>query len=165
MTTIHYLEMLDRRQFRGKPLPTGFGVEPLVPPQPERNRWFYTEVGRDWQWTDRLVWTDDDWRRYAQRPSLQTWIGRFQGQEAGYFELDVQRTDDQRTDVQIAYFGLLPEFIGQGLGGGLLSEAIRQAWAIKDVRRVWVHTCTDDHPGALPNYQQRGFTVYKTRQV
>jgi GNAT superfamily N-acetyltransferase len=160
MTTIHYLEMLDRRQFRPTPPPAGFRVERLVPAQPDRNRWFYEAVGRDWQWTDRLVWTDDDWRRYAERPALQTWIGRYYGQEAGYFELEIQQTD-----VQIAYFGLLPEFIGQGLGGGLLSEAIRRAWAVEDAGRVWVHTCTDDHPGALPNYQQRGFTVYKTRQV
>jgi hypothetical protein len=113
MTTIHYLEMLDRRQFRPTPPPAGFRVERLVPAQPDRNRWFYEAVGRDWQWTDRLVWTDDDWRRYAERPALQTWIGRYYGQEAGYFELEIQQTD-----VQIAYFGLLPEFIGQGLGGG-----------------------------------------------
>ena len=52
--------------------------------------------------------------------------------------------------VEIAFFGLLPQFIGKGLGGYLLSEAIRKAWDL-DASRVWVHTCTLDHPRALGN--------------
>ena len=63
--------------------------------------------------------------------------------------------------MEIAYFGLAPGAIGLGLGKHLLSCAVRDAWAAGP-SRVWVHTCTLDHPHALPNYQTRGFTVYRT---
>jgi GNAT superfamily N-acetyltransferase len=69
------------------------------------------------------------------------------------------RRDDQ-SGVEIAYFGLLPAFIGRGLGGALLTNAIEEAWQMSP-ERVWVHTCTLDHPSALANYQARGMEVYK----
>jgi GNAT superfamily N-acetyltransferase len=78
------------------------------------------------------------------------------GSPAGYFEL--ARGDDD--EVQIAYFGLTPPFIGRGLGGVLLTQAIREAWHW-DATRVWVHTCNLDHPGALANYQARGMRIYR----
>jgi GNAT superfamily N-acetyltransferase len=65
------------------------------------------------------------------------------------------------SSVEIAYFGLLPRAIGQGLGKHLLSCAVRDAWALEPAR-VWLHTCTLDHPHALPNYRMRGFAPYKT---
>ena len=69
---------------------------------------------------------------------------------------------DDEGGVEIAYFGLLPEFIGRGLGGALLTSAIEEAWRTSSsVSRVWVHTCTLDHPGALGNYQARGMVIYK----
>jgi len=72
-------------------------------------------------------------------------------------------TDQIETeDVEIAYFGLLPEYIGRGLGGALLASAIENAWAWSPTpSRVWVHTCNRDHPNALANYQARGFKIYK----
>ncbi len=69
-------------------------------------------------------------------------------------------TDEQWKE--IAYFGLLPEFIGRGLGGALLTSAIEEAWRMSpSITRVWVHTCTCDHPSALANYQARGMVIYK----
>jgi GNAT superfamily N-acetyltransferase len=62
--------------------------------------------------------------------------------------------------VQLAYFGLLPEFLGRRLGGWFLSESIARAWEW-NARRVWVHTCSLDHPAALANYEARGMTVYQ----
>ena len=68
-----------------------------------------------------------------------------------------------KSEIEIAYFGLLPEFIGRGLGGVLLTSAIETAWAWTPTpSRVWVHTCNRDHPSALANYQARGFEIYKT---
>jgi GNAT superfamily N-acetyltransferase len=64
----------------------------------------------------------------------------------------------------LSYFGLLPPFLGQGIGGALLTAAIERAWAM-DARRVWVHTCTLDHPAALRNYQARGFRLYDEKQT
>ncbi|MGH7538602.1 MAG: GNAT family N-acetyltransferase, partial [Gemmatimonadales bacterium] len=79
---------------------------------------------------------------------------------AGFFEL--RRVADDES-VEIAYFGLLPGELGRGLGKHLLSCAVRDAWALQPTR-VWVHTCTLDHPNARPNYLARGFVPYKTEQ-
>jgi GNAT superfamily N-acetyltransferase len=71
--------------------------------------------------------------------------------------------------VEITTFGLLPEFVGGGLGGHALTLTVRQAWAVEPldaepVRRVWLHTSDVDHPNALPNYRRRGFRPFKTRK-
>jgi GNAT superfamily N-acetyltransferase len=84
---------------------------------------------------------------------------RVKGELAGYFEL----RRDTDGGVEIAYFGLLPGFTGRRLGAHLLTEAVERAWSL-GARRVWLHTCTFDHPAALPNYVKRGFTVFKTEQ-
>ena len=79
-----------------------------------------------------------------------------EGSIAGYYELQ-----KKAENIEIAYFGLTPEFFGRGLGGALLTNAIEHAFAW-DGKRVWVHTCTLDHPAALPNYLARGMHVYAT---
>lgn len=160
-TTIYYLEMLDRQAFCSKAALPGLEVSLVAPPDPELNRRFYQEVGALWKWTDRLSWSGDDWHRYVHRDAIRTWVGRLRGQSTGYFELEFQNDGN----VQIAYFGLLPEFIGRGLGGPLLTAAIERAWQAPDTRRVWVHTCTDDHKHALDNYLQRGFLLFKTEHI
>ncbi len=161
VTTIYYLEMLDPQELRPKESPRGFAVSLVDPPDKECNRSYYEAVGKQWQWTDRLTWSDDAWTRYVYRESLKTWIGRLDGEPAGYFELESQAD----SNVELAYFGLLPDFIGRGLGGALLTAAVRRAWSISGTRRVWVHTCTKDHPYALDNYRKRGFKVYKAEQA
>ena len=82
------------------------------------------------------------------------------GAPAGYFEL----RRDRDGGVEIAYFGLLPEFTGRGLGGHLLTAAVERAWA-PGPERVWLHTNTLDHPAALPNYLKRGFTAFHSEDV
>ncbi len=81
------------------------------------------------------------------------------GTTAGYIELEVQPDDN----VEVAYFGLLPRFIGMRLGGYLLSVGVDRGWA-QGARRVWVHTCSLDGPNALANYRARGFQVYEERK-
>ena len=160
-TTIYYLEMLDPQALLPKEVPNGFEVSMVCPPSPALNRWFYETVGKEWGWTDRLVWSDEDWSRYVHRPVLQTWVGKHHGQTAGYFELERQSGDN----VELAYFGLLRDFVDRGLGGPFLTAAVQRAWQIPDARRVWVHTCTEDHPAALSNYRRRGFQMYKESRV
>jgi GNAT superfamily N-acetyltransferase len=126
-------------------------------PTPELNRFFYTAIGGDWYWLDRLPWTYRESMAYLDRPQLETWVISAGGLPAGYFELERQPADD----VEIVYFGMLLAFTGAGLGGWALSEATRRAWAM-GAKRVWVHTCDLDHPAALPNYLARGFSVFKT---
>ncbi|MCA9249378.1 MAG: GNAT family N-acetyltransferase [Planctomycetales bacterium] len=156
--TIYHLEMLERGAHCVKEPPAGFAVEQALPPDAGLNAQFYRRVGAAWKWTDRLPWSPAAWRRYVERDELTTWIGRLDRQSVGYFELEAQPAGA----VQIAYFGLLPEFIGRGIGGPLLSAAIEEAWNLAGTRRVWVHTCTHDHPHALGNYRRRGFKVFKT---
>lgn len=119
-------------------------------------RYLYTEVGRYYHWVDRLSWTDSQIRAYLNQPTVSIWVLYVAGAPAGYFEL-CQHEDDS---VEIAYFGLLQEFLGRGLGKYLLTVAIEQAW-IQSKQHIWVHTCTLDHPAALSNYLNRGFKPFR----
>lgn len=119
-------------------------------------RYLYGEVGRAYHWTDRLAWTDADIAGYLEDGRVTLHVLYVEHAPAGYYEL--RRHEDG--SVEIAYFGLLPEYTGRGLGGWLLTRAVADAWA-RGAVRVWLHTCTLDHASALPNYLKRGFRQYK----
>lgn len=135
-------------------------------PSPELARFLYTAVGGDWYWYDQLDWTYERWQNVLERPGMEIWMLLERGTPAGHFVL---KGDGEGT-VEILYFGLLPTFIGQGLGGYLLTEAIRASWSLGErweeftaTTRVWVHTCSlDGQPAALNNYKSRGFKLFKT---
>jgi GNAT superfamily N-acetyltransferase len=91
------------------------------------------------------------------RPEISVWVLYHGNDVAGYFEL--AGGDDG--SVEIAYFGLTGPYIGRGLGKHLLTCAVEQSWAM-GASRVWLHTCTLDHPAALPNYHRRGFSAFKS---
>jgi len=115
-------------------------------------RYLYAEVGRAYRWTDRLRWSDEQVRAYLDAGDVALYVLYVDGAPAGYFEL---RHHPDRS-IEVAYFGLMGDYIGRGLGGWLLTQAAQTAWAeLPD--RVWLHTCTLDHPNALPNYLRRGF--------
>jgi GNAT superfamily N-acetyltransferase len=125
------------------------------------NRDLYFRVGEQWRWIDKRTWTDEQWKKYAGR--VRTFAAYYDDALAGYYEL----CSDDQADVEIAYFGLLPEFVGRGFGGALLTSAIEEAWSRHggiEPLRVWVHTCNRDHPQALANYQARGMVIYKVEQ-
>jgi GNAT superfamily N-acetyltransferase len=136
-----------------------FHVERLEPCPPELYRFLYGEVGRPWHWLDRRWWTDAQIREHVSNPAVQIFV-LYQGHTvAGFFEL----SRDECGSVEIAYFGLLPAFIGRNLGAPFLSAAIAHAWAF-GASRVWLHTCSLDHPAALPNYLARGFRIVREEQ-
>lgn len=154
-----YLEMLSPQQFSPKLLSrAGLIVQQLGIPCPEFSRFLYDSVGRDWAWWERRTWSYDRWRTYLSRPEVQTWIAYDAGIPAGYIELEAQ----PQNTVEIVYFGLRPQFIGQGMGGHLLSVGVQKAWDM-GAQRVWVHTCSLDSPHALRNYQSRGFKLYDSQ--
>ena len=156
VTTTH-LELRSPADLRPKAAPgPDVSVARVPGPVPELNRFFYTAVGGAYFWLERLPWTYAEWHRYLDRPELATWVVNVAGTPAGYFELERQPGDD----VEIVYFGLLPAHTGRGLGGWALTEATRRAWEM-GAKRVWVHTCDLDHPGALANYRARGFTPFR----
>ena len=156
--TTWYLEMLDPGQLHPKLIQhPNLAIQPAEVPCPEFSRFLYTSVGGDWYWCQRRTWNYDHWSEYLNRPELKTWVAYVSGTPAGYVELEAQ----PEGNVEIVYFGLLRQFIGQGLGGHLLTVGIEQAWAM-GAGRVWVHTCSLDGPYALKNYQSRGFILYDT---
>ncbi len=125
------------------------------------NRDLYFAVGADWAWTDKRGWTHEQWQEYGLATELQTFGGYCGEALAGYYELG----RDGDGGIEIAYFGLLPAFVGKELGGALLTDAIEQAWRTTPaVNRVWVHTCTCDHPHALANYQARGMVICRVEE-
>ncbi|HEV8617233.1 MAG TPA: GNAT family N-acetyltransferase [Methylomirabilota bacterium] len=159
VTTTH-LEMTDRGQLRAAgPGAASLQITRVEIPLPELNRFLYAAVGADWGWYSKVPWDYARWLAYVDRPELETWIGYVSGTPAGYFELERQ----DGGNVELTYFGLLPRFIGQGLGGKLLTAAISRAWDM-GAARVWVHTCSLDHPKALANYQARGFRVFRVEE-
>jgi GNAT superfamily N-acetyltransferase len=151
--------MLDRGDLRPRRSErTDLAVRRADIPSPELSRFLYTAVGGPHYWTDRLGWTHADWLRYLDPATIETWVAYVSNTPAGYFELERQPRDN----VQLAQFGLLQQFIGQGIGGDLLTVAIERAFDL-GARRVWVHTNSLDSPHALPNYQARGFKIFETR--
>ena len=155
-----YLEMRDPSDLRAS-----LSDDPRVRIARQRDcsaalfRHLYVEVGRGYHWVDRLPWTDEDIARYLLQPEISLWLMTYEDAPAGYFEL--RKCEDGSTEV--AYFGLLPGFLGKGLGKHLLTAATEQAWS-DGANRVWLHTCTLDDPAALPNYLKRGFRPFKTEQ-
>ena len=69
------------------------------------------------------------------------------------------------SEVEIVQFGLAPAFIGKGFGGYFLTRMLEAAWQVQGTRRVWLHTCTLDHPHALANYKARGMEVFKEETI
>lgn len=156
--TIHYLEMKAPAALKTRTESHGLQVAECEVKQFQFNRFLYQLVGGPWSWTDKLSSTDEQWEAYAEAENLRTWVAYSKGSPAGYYELQQQAEGN----VEIAYFGLAPKFIGQGFGGYLLSHALKTAWDWEGTKRVWVHTCSLDHPGALKNYQARGMEIYHT---
>ena len=126
------------------------------------NKFFYKNVGRKHRWTDRLIWSEEDWIKYVSNPKVETYVLKLENDLAGYFELIIH-SDLQ--EIEIAYFGLLEEYHNKKLGGYLLSTAIKKCFEKKNLKRVWVHTCTLDHKNALKNYLARGMKIYNKETV
>ena len=155
-----YLEMRAPLPSGPRSAPHGAYVERLEHCPPEFYRLLYAEVGRQWSWFDRLAWSDAELAAHLDRPEVKVRVLQLNGAPAGYYEL-VTHADHS---VEIGYFGLMPHAIGRGLGRWLLGEAISEAWGTRP-ERVWLHTCTLDHPAALPNYLKAGFAVTKTERA
>ena len=154
--TTWYLEQHSVAELRpAAPAPVTITRAEVV--SPELNRFLYTAVGGDWHWVDRLGWTWRQWHDWLDRPGVETWVAYHSGTPAGYVELD--GTVDG--EVEVAYFGLLPAFVGRGIGGHLLTTGLRRAWELA-TRRVWLHTCSLDGPVARANYEARGMSLYRT---
>jgi GNAT superfamily N-acetyltransferase len=128
------------------------------PVNPALNRFFYAAVGGQWFWIDKRSWTLAQWtERLADAHRLETWILTVGGVPAGYVELE-RKGEGQ---VEIDYLGLLPQYIGGGLGADLLTRACERAFEM-GASTVLLNTCNLDHPKARANYEARGFRAVRT---
>jgi len=157
---ITHLQMFARPEgLTVTPPETNLSIVQAKPPTISFYRYLYDSVGGNWQWRERRVMSDEQLGAIVQHPRVETHVLYASGTPAGYAELDRR----QENEVELAYFGLIPDFIGRGLGEYLLNWAIDRAWSYGP-RRFWVHTCTLDHPRALPNYVRAGFVPFKTEE-
>lgn len=125
----------------------------------------YVRIGDPHRWIGRSAWSDAQWEEELSRPGVRAWIAMVDGEVAGLVELEAE----ENGDVGIVVFGLVPEFVGRGFGGALLTLATQLAWKLKSsgdrpTRRVWVETSSRDHPHARPNYERRGFRTFRTER-
>jgi GNAT superfamily N-acetyltransferase len=159
--TVTYLEMTERPQRPFHPMPARkLALLRAERPTLSYYRYLYTAVGAPWLWADRLRLGDNRLRTRLDDPRTEVYVLYDAGVPAGFSEL--YRRDERRTE--IVYFGLVPEFIGRGIGPYFLDAVIDLAWQ-GEPDRVTVETCTLDHPKALALYQQAGFVPYKRESL
>jgi len=138
-----------------------YSINLLDPVNFQLNKFFYKNIGKKHMWVDRLVWLESKWIDYVSDKKVKTYVFKYKNDLAGFFELIFHY---EKKEVEIAYFGLLEEYQNKKLGSYLLHEAIKRSF-IKNINRVWVHTCSLDHKNALNNYISRGMKIYKTEII
>jgi GNAT superfamily N-acetyltransferase len=162
--TITCLEMTSPDELvPGRPPPARLELEKTGPAAAPVLRSTYARIGAPHGWTGRSAWSDAHWEEELSRPGVHAWIARLDEEVAGLVELE----SEPNGDVGIVVFGLVPELVGRGFGGALLTLATRLAWTLTSpdgtsARRVWVQTSSRDHPHARPNYERRGFRTFRT---
>jgi GNAT superfamily N-acetyltransferase len=158
--TVFYLEMLAPNHKTAAPPRDGLAVLHARKPTVAYYRFLYNAVGRDYYWYSRGKLPDAELAATVQHPLNEVHVLHVDGAPAGFAELDRRKEGE----IELVQFGLMPEFVGQGLGKYFLQWTIDKAWGYRP-RRFWLHTCTLDHPAALPNYLKAGFVVYKEEMI
>lgn len=154
---VTYLEMTSR------PVPaaeaeSGRTVRRVVKPDLAAYRDLYRRIGTDWLWFSRAVMSDDELAALLAKPSTEIHFLEQDGVPIGLAEL--HRGEGGPDNVEIAMFGVVPEATGTGAARQLMNAALAVAWD-GGTERVWLHTCSFDHPAALRFYKRSGFTPFK----
>ena len=158
--TVYYLEMLGHSQ-RSVPAPRdGLTVLHDQAPTVPHYRFLYDAVGRDYNWLSRRKLSDGELAAVIHDPRNELHVLHVDGSPAGFAELDRRQADE----IELVQFGLMSDFIGQGLGKWFLQWTINKAWSYQP-RRSWLHTCTLDHVAALPTYKKAGFVEFKEEVI
>lgn len=156
-TTITYLEMAQPPSQAAPPDPPHVRIERAAGITVAFYRYLYNEVGGRFLWYERRAMDDIALAALLHSPATEVYVAYAKGVPAGFFELDRRHP----TDIDLAYFGLMADFIGVGLGHWFLRRAVDAAWAHRP-RLLTVNTNSLDHPRALANYQRVGFAVART---
>ena len=158
----NYLEITSLKDLKeSKKSFDGFSVVLLDPINFQLNKFFYKNVGKRHRWVDRLIWSEQEWINYLSSSRVKTYVLKNKEDLIGFFELIFHQEDKE---VEIAYFGILEEYQNKKLGSFLLSKAIKESFN-KNIKRVWLHTCSLDHENALKNYLARGMKIFKSEII
>ena len=158
----NYLEIKSLNELKYTKKPNNrYIVRKVASEDFQLNKFFYKQIGKNYQWNDRLAWDDKKWIDYVSNSSVFTFILKDNENVAGFFELIYHK---EKSEAEIAYFGLLKDYMDKKLGGHMLSEAIKISFSFK-IKRLWVHTCSLDHKNALNNYLSRGMKIYNTETI
>ena len=141
--------------------PKGYRIQLVKPVDFQLNKFFYKNVGKKHRWIDRLVWDNLKWISYLENKNIHTYMLKLNEDLVGYFEIIHEH--NSKTS-EIAYFGILNDYIGKKFGSYLLSEAIKKCFELNS-KKVWLHTCSLDHSHALGNYLNRGMKVFKKETI
>lgn len=155
---VTYLEMRARpvdRPSPSDPWRHAWRLRSCPSPDLDWYRALYRRIGAEWLWFSRLVMAESDLAAALAATEVYV-LENGTGEEIGLLELDRR----QPGEVEVAFFGVVPEATGTGAGHYLMQEGLRLAWT-KGVSRVWLHTCTLDHPAAVKFYVNSGFSPYK----
>lgn len=161
--TITYLEMTARPAYARPHLPADkpMALMHVEDPPPWYFLSLYDAVGADHEWTDWRSPPADELTAYICNAQMKLYTLLRTGWPAGFFLLDGRK----KGICDLAYFGLVPEALGFGLGRYLLGTAIHMGWDTPGVGKLTVNTCTLDHPRALPLYQKAGFEAVDQREA
>jgi GNAT superfamily N-acetyltransferase len=147
-TVVTYLAMTERP--RPRPLPSSpFRLERWRDVDAAKYRLLFERIGGPWLWFSRLAMSDAQLREAI--GELHVAVDR-RRVEVGMIELDFR----EPAKCLIRFLGLIPDLAGRGHGKWLLAQTLALGWR-PGVERVEVHTCTLDHPAALPSYLRAGF--------
>lgn len=159
--TITYLEMTSPRQLvAGKLPPAEIVLDRVDATALALIRSTHDRIAAPHHWSS-LGWSEQQWLNLLSRPGIRCWIARVGADIIGMILME-QRA---KGDVEIAKFGLVPEWVGRGFGGHLLTVATRLAWNLAAVDRVFLGTTSLDHPHALSNYRSRGFRPFRVEHT
>lgn len=154
-SVVTYLEM-HRPPAETPPERSEFVIRHVDRPDREWYRRLFREVGEPWLWFSRLRLPDDELSAILNDPATDVFALCYEGIDQGLLEFDRRSFPD----IEVVFFGVMAGLIGKGAGRTLLTHGLRSEWE-QHPRRIWLHTCTSDHPSALPFYQKFGFTPYK----
>ncbi len=157
----NFLELKNINELVKKDKPEdNYSVE-KTKPDFQLNKFFYKQIGKKYRWTDRLIWSDIQWSNYVCNKNLETYVIKNSDDLVGYFELIYH---PEKNEIELAYLGLFEDYFGKGVGGYALTTAIVKSFE-KKIKRMWVHTCTLDHPNAIKNYLARGMKIFKEENL
>jgi GNAT superfamily N-acetyltransferase len=152
-------EMRRRARPRPEHVSLALTIEPFTEPDAPRYRALVRRVGEPYLWQSPLLITDEQFAQQIRDGNVEIFVLRSSERDEGILQLDFGRA----AECEVRLFGVSEAVRGTGAARKLMNYAIDAAWA-RPIQRLWLHTCTLDHPDAIPFYMRSGFTPFK-RQI